>query len=104
MKSIYIAVFFPFAVAVAIPYFANQYRRVAALFAITAPVVSLWALISLYGEWSAAGKSSILYTISWVPSAGLNVSFLVDGLSIMWGFLVAGIALLIVLYSNWYLH
>ncbi len=104
MKSIHIAVFFPFAVAVAVPYFANRYRRIAAWLAIAAPVVSLWALIRLYGEWSAAGRGAILDTISWVPSAGLNVSFLVDGLSIMWGFLVSGIALLIVLYSNWYLH
>ncbi len=104
MDPIFIAVFFPFAVAVAVPYFANRYRAIAAWMAILAPAVSLWALVLLYGEWSAAGRGALLYSFSWVPSAGLDVSFLVDGLSIMWGFLVAGVAFLIVLYSNSYLH
>ncbi|MDP6366241.1 MAG: proton-conducting transporter membrane subunit [Nitrospinota bacterium] len=104
MDSISVAVFFPFAVAVAVPYFANRHRSIAAWMAMLAPVVSLWALVLLYGEWSAAGRGALLYSFSWVPSAGLDVSFLVDGLSIMWGFLVAGVAFLIVLYSNFYLH
>ncbi|MFP6888734.1 MAG: hydrogen gas-evolving membrane-bound hydrogenase subunit E [Nitrospinota bacterium] len=104
MNSIRFAVFIPFAVAVAVPYFANRYRKIAAWFAIAAPVGSLWALIQLYGDWNAAGRKAILHTIAWAPSANLEVSFLVDGLSLMWGFLVAGIGFLIVLYSHWYLH
>lgn len=104
LNSILVAVFFPFAIAIAVPYFANRYRNISAWLAIAAPVGSLWALIVLYGEWGAAGQKAILHSISWAPSANLEVSFLVDGLSIMWGFLVAGIGFLIVLYSNWYLH
>ena len=69
-----------------------------------APAVSLWALVRLYGEWSAAGNKAFTLVIPWVPAAGLDISFLVDGLSIMWGFLVAGVGLLIVLYSHFYLH
>ncbi len=68
------------------------------------PVVSLYALYRLYGEWQAAGQKALTYTISWVPAANIEISFLVDGLSLLWGFLVAGMGLLIVLYSNWYLH
>jgi NADH:ubiquinone oxidoreductase subunit 5 (subunit L)/multisubunit Na+/H+ antiporter MnhA subunit/multisubunit Na+/H+ antiporter MnhB subunit len=104
LSSISIVVFFPFLVAVAVPYFANRFRRSAAWYAMAAPAVSLWALVRLYGEWSAAGNKAFTLVIPWVPAAGLDISFLVDGLSIMWGFLVAGIGLLIVLYSHFYIH
>ena len=69
-----------------------------------APLVSLWALFDLYGEWEAGGRKTITHAIAWVPAANVEISFMVDGLSLMWGFLVAGMGALIVLYSHWYLH
>ncbi len=104
MDYIRIAVFFPFLTAVAVPFFADRMKKGAAWFAMAGPVVSLYALYQLYGVWQAGGRKALIYTISWVPSANIEISFLVDGLSLLWGFLVAGMGLLIVLYSNWYLH
>ncbi len=69
-----------------------------------APIASLWGLVRLYVAWEAGGGKSILYVIPWAAAANVEVSFLVDGLSLMWGFLVAGMGALIVLYSFWYLH
>lgn len=68
------------------------------------PVVSLFALYHLYVQWQAGGEKALKYSISWVPTAHIEVAFLVDGLSLLWGILVAGMGLLIVLYSHWYLH
>ncbi|MDA0999328.1 MAG: proton-conducting transporter membrane subunit [bacterium] len=104
MKDIYLIIFSPFVFAVAVPYFASRFRSGAAWFAMLAPLASLWALIRLYGLWSAGGKAPIVYSFAWVAAAQIEVAFLVDGLSLMWGFLVAGMGVLIVLYSHWYLH
>ena len=66
--------------------------------------MSLWALFDLYGEWAAGGQKTITHAVAWVPAANVEISFMVDGLSLMWGLLVAGMGALIVLYSHWYLH
>ena len=104
MDNTLIIVFFPFAAAAIIPWFAERFRKNAAWFAVAAPLVSLWALVDLYGEWAAGGQKTITHAIAWVPAANVEISFMVDGLSLMWGFLVAGMGALIVLYSHWYLH
>jgi len=104
LAAILTAVFFPFLAALAVPYFAERYRRSAAWFAMTAPLVSLAAVGRLYGDWAAGGGKALLYTLPWAPSANVEVSFLVDGLSLLWGFLVAGMGVFTVLYSNWYLY
>ena len=104
MDNTLIIIFFPFAAALIIPWFAERFRKQAAWFAMTAPIVSTSALFDLYGEWAAGGQKTITRVISWVPAANVEISFMVDGLSLMWGLLVAGMGALIVLYSHWYLH
>ena len=104
MDNTFIIVFFPFAAALIIPWFAERFRKGAAWFAMVAPLVSTWALIDLYGEWAAGGQQTFTRAIAWVPAANVEISFMVDGLSLLWGFLVAGMGALIVLYSHWYLH
>lgn len=103
MDNILIAVFFPFLAALIVPRFAGRFPRRAAWFAMAAPLASLGALLSLYGEWAAGGGKTLVRALSWVPAANVEVSFMTDGLSLMWGFLVAGMGALIVLYSHWYL-
>ncbi len=104
MDNTLIIVFFPFLAALVVPLLANRFRKGAAWFAMAAPLVSAWALCGLYREWAAAGQRTITRVIPWVPAANVEISFMVDGLSLMWGFLVAGVGALIVLYSHWYLH
>ncbi len=104
MTDIILVVFLPFAFGLAAPVFAAYSRKNAAWFAILSPALSLWALARLYGDWSAGGGKALLFSFPLAASANLEIAFLVDGLSLMWGFLIAGMGLLIVLYSNWYLH
>ncbi len=104
MDNALIAVFFPFLAALIVPWFAERFRRRAAWFAMVAPLASAWALCALYGEWSAGGRKTLTRAVSWVPAANVEISFMADGLSLMWGFLVAGMGALIVWYSHWYLR
>lgn len=41
--------------------------------------------------------------LSWVPSLGANLSYYIDGLSLVFGLLISGIGTLIILYSGGYL-
>ncbi|MCS6927653.1 MAG: hypothetical protein NZ578_17320, partial [Candidatus Binatia bacterium] len=42
-------------------------------------------------------------SVSWVPSLGVNLSFSVDGLSLLFALLICGIGTLVVLYAGTYL-
>jgi multicomponent Na+:H+ antiporter subunit A len=42
-------------------------------------------------------------SIGWIPAAGINLSFYLDGLSLFFALLITGIGTLIVLYSYYYL-
>jgi multicomponent K+:H+ antiporter subunit A len=50
-----------------------------------------------------AGET-LLHHADWVPAIGLNANFRLDGLALMFGLLITGIGLLIILYAAWYLH
>jgi len=40
---------------------------------------------------------------SWIPAVGLNVGFRLDGLGLLFGLLILGIGLLVILYARYYL-
>ncbi len=46
---------------------------------------------------------TLRYVIGWVPSLGISLSFLLDGLSLTFALLISGIGTLVFLYSNTYL-
>jgi multicomponent K+:H+ antiporter subunit A len=50
-----------------------------------------------------AGQT-ILAHAEWIPAIGLNANFRLDGLALMFVWLITGIGLLIVLYAAYYLH
>jgi multicomponent Na+:H+ antiporter subunit A len=50
----------------------------------------------------AGGQFRIVW--EWIPSLGINLSFLVDGLSLVFGLLISGIGALVMLYSSKYLE
>ncbi|WP_341365708.1 hydrogen gas-evolving membrane-bound hydrogenase subunit E [Yoonia sp. BS5-3] len=52
---------------------------------------------------SIAAGDSLRFVWSWVPSLGVNISFLVDGLSLTFALLISGIGALVMLYSARYL-
>ena len=46
---------------------------------------------------------TVSFAIPWVPSLKVNLSFLVDGLSLFFGFLVTGVGTLVNLYAHYYM-
>ena len=49
------------------------------------------------------GGQTLLLQADWVPAIGLNIGFRLDGLALLFGLLITGIGVLIVLYAAYYL-
>lgn len=52
---------------------------------------------------SVAGGAVLLTSYPWVPSFGINLSFYVDGLSLVFALLISGMGTLVVIYAGGYL-
>ena len=50
-----------------------------------------------------AAGGALSFSTPWVPGTGMNLSFYVDGLSLMFALLISGIGTFIVLYAGAYL-
>ncbi len=95
------AVLSPFALAVLAPV-----ARLAARFLVGWVVVLVPAavvvLFSQFIEPGGAGEA-LRFSTPWVPSAGITLSFYIDGLSLLFALLILGIGAFIVLYASAYL-
>lgn len=75
----------------------NQATSLTALAPLTAFAITLYhAPAVLAGE-------TIRFSISWVPALGLDLSLRLDGLSLLFLFMILGIGLLVILYARYYL-
>jgi multicomponent K+:H+ antiporter subunit A len=74
----------------------------------TAAIAGATALGVLAVLLSVAGpvmQGEVLLTrAEWIPALGLNANFRLDGLGLMFGLMISGIGLLIVIYAAFYLH
>ncbi|MCB9076815.1 MAG: putative monovalent cation/H+ antiporter subunit A [Anaerolineaceae bacterium] len=50
-----------------------------------------------------AHGEAVTYTYAWIPSLNVNLSFYVDGLSLLFALIISGVGTLIVLYGSGYL-
>ncbi|PZO63467.1 MAG: monovalent cation/H+ antiporter subunit A [Paracoccus denitrificans] len=50
------------------------------------------------------GGDAVVASITWMPQIGLNATFRLDGLSLLFGILILGIGLLIIVYASNYLR
>lgn len=75
--------------------------RRAAYVALAFPVVAFAALLVL--ALSLTWPARLVIEIPWIPSLGVNLSFLVDGLSLFFGLVVSGMGCLIFFYAAHYL-
>ena len=55
-----------------------------------------------YVKFTSIGRTSVI-SLDWVPSFGVDFSFYIDGLSVLFAGLISGIGALIILYSGGYL-
>lgn len=69
--------------------------------AVIAAAIFVWFMGAI-GTVGAGG--TIRYAWDWVPSLGISLSFVIDGLSLTFGLLISGIGALVMLYSSKYLE
>jgi len=97
-----IAIIIPFLAATLIPFI---YKRVPQInigwFVLIVPII-LFIGLARYIPTVSAGEQYIK-TISWIPSAGINFTTHLDGLSLIFGLLITGVGSLVILYSIYYL-
>jgi len=101
-----VAVLLPLLPGVVLSWFAGQRpapqgHRLAAW---TAGLVTLAALAAIAVNAPAVfeGRTLLLHA-DWVPQAGLNIGFRLDGLALLFALLITGIGVLVILYAAYYL-
>jgi multicomponent K+:H+ antiporter subunit A/multicomponent Na+:H+ antiporter subunit A len=69
--------------------------------ALAFPIVSTISIIVAATQLDLPGRHVIEW--AWIPSLGINLSFMIDGLSLFFGLIVSGMGCLIFFYANQYL-
>jgi multicomponent K+:H+ antiporter subunit A len=107
MNPLALTVLLPLVVGTALCFWSGQRetpgrRRLTAWFAAGVTAAALAATSSLAPEVFAG--TTVLAQAEWIPAIGLNANFRLDGLALMFVWLITGIGLLIILYAAYYLH
>lgn len=85
-----------------LPLLAERFGRAAC--ALAAAVAPLTALVLLLSQQAAVFAGQVVTVkLSWLPALGLNLSLRLDGLGFLFGLLILGIGLLVILYAHYYL-
>jgi len=81
----------------------NSPGRRAGVAWVAAAVTAASCAILLYLSPAVFDGAVLLSHSPWLPDVGLNIAFRLDGLALMFGLLITGIGLLIILYAHYYL-
>ena len=99
--SLALAVLTPFICAPLVAWISHYGRALAAWSAsAVAALAGLWLAPLLL---SAFEGMTTIQCLSWIPSVGVNLAFRLDGLGLLFAFLILGIGLLVILYAHYYL-
>ncbi len=99
--AIILAVFLPFILAGILPAVERLVKDKIGWYASGVAFLSLLLVAVAAPEVIRGG--AVQSSVQWIPSMGLNLSFYIDGLSIMFGIIVSGIGVIIMSYSNGYM-
>ena len=98
---LFAAIFFPIAICPLFFLLQRAKFRSIGLISTFISAFSLTCVLLLW--WSQTSGEGSTYVVSWVPSLGVDLSFLVDGLSLFFGMLVTAMGVLINFYANYYM-
>ncbi|MDP1652736.1 MAG: monovalent cation/H+ antiporter subunit A [Rhodocyclaceae bacterium] len=99
--NLLLAVFTPFLGAALVAWAARRGRAAAAWCAGGVAALSfLWLAPLLPGSFAGA---TTIQGFAWIPAAGLELAFRLDGLGLLFALLIVGIGLLVILYAHYYL-
>ena len=96
-----LAVIIPFMGAALVAWAARRGRAAAAW---SAGGVAVLALLLLWPALTAAFAGAVtVQRLAWIPAAGLDLAFRLDGLGLLFAAMILGIGLLVILYAYYYL-
>ncbi|MED4454080.1 Na+/H+ antiporter subunit A [Metabacillus fastidiosus] len=103
MSWLHMMIFFPFIFAAFVPFLYKQFnpRIHTGWFVLFVPLC-IFLYLSTFIHGISKG-STTLATIPWLPSLDINFTAYIDGLSLIFGLLIAGIGTLVILYSIYYM-
>ncbi|SFB92088.1 monovalent cation/H+ antiporter subunit A [Pseudoalteromonas denitrificans] len=76
-------------------------RTVSAWLTAIMPAIAL--AIAIYYTPAIFSGETLLYSLEWLPAIGISLSFRLDGLALLFVFMILGIGLLVILYARYYL-
>ncbi|HJR78251.1 MAG TPA: proton-conducting transporter membrane subunit, partial [Nitrospiraceae bacterium] len=100
--SVPIIILLPFVAGASATLLAQRRGFAAAAWAAAVPVAGSLVLLAREAPEILAGEQVIM-SWRWLPDLGLNLSFRLDGLGLLFGLLILGIGLLVILYARYYL-
>ncbi|OCA88148.1 Na+/H+ antiporter subunit A [Bacillus sp. FJAT-27225] len=102
MSYLHLAIVSPLLFAIFIPFFHNGFRRVhTGWFALPLPILLFIYFLSFLPE--TMSQKTVMASLEWIPSLGMNFTAKVDGLGLLFALLISGIGALVILYSIYYL-
>ena len=103
LSLLFIMILIPFIFAFLVPFLYKQFapKIHTGWFVLCVPVIIFVYLLRYIP--TVANGDVILKTVPWIPSAGINYTTYIDGLSLIFGLLIAGVGALVILYSIYYL-
>ncbi len=96
-----LAVLLPFIIAIIIPFLSKWKYKVHTGYLVTVvPVI----VFIYFAQFLGHGFEPVQRYYSWMPSLNIDISFNLDGLSLLFVLLISGIGALVAFYSTYYLH
>src|SRR5690625_1798231 len=102
MLTLNIVIFIPFLAALLLLFIYKHISRIHLGWFVMAIPLVLFVYLLQYIPSIVQGKT-VKNVMSWIPSYGINYTTYIDGLSMIFGLLITGIGILVVLYSIYYL-
>jgi len=102
-STILILVFLPFIMGIATLFFPSRMGKHFGVWAALTPLTCLIIALTFYLRLSGHGDA-FTYALPWIPSLGLSLHFIVDGLSMFFATIISGIGLMVVIYAFFYLE
>ncbi|WP_216083782.1 Na+/H+ antiporter subunit A [Paenibacillus riograndensis] len=96
------AILIPFLLAVLIP-LVKRFPRLHAGWAVLPVPTALFVYFLLQIRSVQSGENTVA-TVAWMPSLGIDITLVLDGLSLLFALLITGMGALVVLYSIYYLE
>ncbi|WP_062105410.1 Na+/H+ antiporter subunit A [Bacillus niameyensis] len=103
MSFVHFVILLPFISAILVPFLYNRWsvKIHTGWFVV---IVPLFIFIGLLLQLPAISNGeTYLLSMSWIPSLGINFDIYLDGLALMFGLIISGMGVLVVIYSIFYM-